>query len=183
MPPTVVELRSPESSVRLRTVGLAHPRPVVATAATTADLPPELAATLAPVLQGLLRSAARNDALVVTGGTDSGVIHLLGTASAAAQPPPMLVGVAPEGCVARTGSGDGRPGLEPHHAVVLLVPGSAWGVETPVLSRLVASVSKDLVGVCVVVGGGDVARLEVTEHLARGRTVVVLRGSGRLADE
>jgi hypothetical protein len=37
--------------------------------------------------------------------------------------------------------------------------------------------------VLLLAGGGDVTRAELVEHLTHGRTVVVLAGSGRLADE
>ena len=185
MAPTVVHLQ-PGDVPRLRTLGLSSSHPVVAVFGSTAALAPELGAALAPSMRALLQAAADHDAVVVTGGTDSGIFHLLGTCVAGVQPTPLLVGVAPAGRIRSTPSsddGDGLAGIEPHHRTVVLAPGARWGDETGVLSLLVSAVSKDLIAVGVLVGGGDVTRVELREHLSRGRPVIVLRGSGRLADE
>jgi hypothetical protein len=94
MGPRVVRLRRGDVRPQLRTLGLTEPHPVAAVFGTTSDLPPELSASLAPVFRALRQAAADNDALVVTGGTDAGVFHVLGVSTVGVRPAPILIGVA-----------------------------------------------------------------------------------------
>jgi hypothetical protein len=90
---------------------------VLAVVGTTNDLEPALAEMLFPFLVAAVRSAARAKAVIVTGGTDSGVFHLLGLALAAAQErPSAVVGVAPGALVGdgETAANDGRTPIDPH---------------------------------------------------------------------
>jgi hypothetical protein len=161
-----------------RTIGLPTGRPVVALAATTAELDEPLAGRLTAILRAVAAVLAAQRAVVVTGGTDAGVIRLLGNAVAEQLPGTLLVGVCPEAVV---DAGDLQ--LEPHHDVSVLVPGQRWGDETATLSRVVDAVAAGMPAVGLLIGGGDVARAELDEHLQRGRPVLLLAGSGRLADQ
>ncbi|WP_051274550.1 SLATT domain-containing protein [Cellulomonas sp. URHD0024] len=182
MGPTLV--RVPQGGrLRPRDLGVPSGRPVVALFGSTNPLEPELAATLAPLVRELLLGTALRRGVVVTGGTDAGVFALAGASSLAVRPAPPLVGVAPAALV---DSGDVQGGvpLEPHHHAVALVAGTDWGDELPAISDLVDAVAgRRQVVVCVLVGGGPVSRTELREHLRRGRTVLVVAGSGRLADD
>ncbi|MDP9219621.1 MAG: hypothetical protein M3P23_03675, partial [Actinomycetota bacterium] len=62
--------------------------------------------------------------LVVDGGTDAGVMQLIGQARAAEDAAFILMGVAAAGTVAHAGQEDPSADteLEPNHSVVLLVP-------------------------------------------------------------
>ena len=123
--------------------------------------------------------------MIVTGGTDAGVFHLLGLAlSSAPERPAAVVGVAPAREVAaEAGSaGPDAVALAPGHDGFVLTPGT-WGDETPVLSRLVSAVAGGRPAVMLLVGGGAATVTELVEHLRQQRAVVVLEGSGRLADQ
>ncbi|MEZ0449159.1 SLATT domain-containing protein [Cellulomonas sp. ICMP 17802] len=184
MGPVLVPVRG-GALPRRREIGVSGAHPVLAVFGSTARLEPELARSLAPALREVLRSAAARGAVVVTGGTDAGVFRLLGAAAAALPTAPRLVGVAPAGRVRGQGAPDGDPDqadLEPHHDVAVLVPGDRWGDEVPTISALMSAVARRHPAVALLVGGGDVSRAEVREHLRRDRPVVVLAGSGRLAD-
>ena len=128
----------------------------------------------------------RQAAIVVDGGTDSGVMRLIGRARSAAGARFPLVGVAAAGTVVISGdsgptSPDAAP-LEPHHTLFLLVPGTEWGDEAQWISNVASVVSGSHPSVTVLINGGQVAYADAEGSLALGRPVVVLAGTGRTAD-
>jgi hypothetical protein len=179
-------LTSPDQAVARRRLGVQRAHPVLAVVGTTAPLEPALAQRLMPYLRAAVETAAEAGAVVVTGGTDSGVFHLLSLAlaSSGAQPP-AVVGVAPGALVDSDGSPlvDDQAPIDPRLTALVRVPGQEWGDETGTLSRVVGSIAGDRPVVVLLAGGGEVARTEVIEHLLERRSLVVLRGSGRLADQ
>jgi len=147
------------------------------------DVAPRLSELFA---RGLLPAAEDTRATVIDGGTASGVMALIGQAIAQRDHGTVLVGVAPSAKVGFPGRppGEDAVSLEPNHSHFVLTEGADWGDETKTMfslaERLVAG-SANPVG--VVVGGGDVARSELLEMVRRGWPVVVISGSGGLADE
>jgi len=127
----------------------------------------------------------RRDAVVIDGGTDSGVMRSIGRARAQLGGRFPLVGVAAEGTVVGPDGESASPdaaGLEPNHTLFLIVPGSQWGDEAPWIADVATAVAGDRTSVTLLVNGGQVAYTDVTRSLDRGRPVVVLAGSGRTAD-
>jgi hypothetical protein len=187
-------LATPASPIRRARLGVRHDVPVLALAGTTVDLDGGVAERLLPALKVAVAVTAARHAAVVTGGTDAGVFHLFGLAlSSAPARPRVVIGVVPDGPVAETtsrpdrpatggGAPDGAAAVDPQLTALVRVPGAHWGDETAELSRLVGDVAGSQPAVVLLAGGGDVTRAELVEHLARGRAVVVLAGSGRLAD-
>lgn len=135
--------------------------------------------------QALLPAVASRQAVVVDGGTDSGVMQLLGRARAAAGARFPLVGVAAEKKVILPGDnaepGDRAP-LEPNHSHFLLVPGSSWGDESPWLSRVATEIAGSAPSATILINGGEIAFQDVANSLAAHRPVVVIAGTGRTAD-
>ena len=142
-------------------------------------------------MQTVLRTAVfpvldRCDAAVVDGGTDSGVMRIVGQvrSSTGAQFP--LVGVAAEGTVIVPGrvepSADDAVPLEPHHTYVVLVPGDSWGDESPWLADVAAAIAADHPSVTLVVNGGAITYDDINRSIAHHRPVLVLAGTGRTAD-
>jgi SLOG in TRPM, prokaryote len=128
----------------------------------------------------------RHAAIVVDGGTDSGVMRLIGRARSAAGAGFPLVGVAAAGTVVVPGSDgptlpDAAP-LEPHHTLFFLVPGEEWGKEAPWISDIASLVAGSGPSVTVLINGGQIAYSDAEGSLAKGRPVVVLAGTGRTAD-
>ena len=135
--------------------------------------------TLAPLAQSL-------GASVFDGGTDAGVMRLMGQARAENCGDFPLIGVAAVGTVALPGAKVSRTSqatLEPNHTHFLLVPGSKWGDESPWLSRAAGAMANGSPSVTVLVNGGETAWEDVSESVKAGRPVVVVDGSGRVADE
>ncbi len=117
--------------------------------------------------------------VIVSGGTRAGLFALLGEALDDGRFVGPVIGVVPVGEVTRP---DATP-LEPHHTHALLVGGRTWGEETPTMLELCAELDGRGPVVVVLAGGGRVARLELDGHRRARRAVVVLAGTGRLADQ
>lgn len=132
---------------------------------------------LAPLAEAL-------NAVVIDGGTDTGVMRMIGQARTAMEATFFLLGVAPASKVSlpEQSSFDGEP-LEPNHTHFVLTPGTKWGDESPWISAIASMLAVDRGSVTVLINGGEVSLLEVTESLRAGRPVAVIAGSGRLADE
>jgi hypothetical protein len=171
-------------------LGLAPARGVVVLNGGTEEVADSLRDRLSDVLAEGLAAVARTEGLtLVTGGTDAGAFALLG-AALEDERPPACVGVAVSDLVARptaappgAGSEDERVPLEPHHTHFVLAEGSQWGDETPTLLALLGALDRDVPTVVVIAGGGEVTRREAVGHARAGRPLIVLKGSGRFADE
>lgn len=119
----------------------------------------------------------RLDAVVVDGGTDGGVMQVAGRARDAVGARFPLVGVV----VAEAMRVDDVP-LEPHHTHTLLVPGSAWGEESPWLAGVASAVAGGQPSATLVVNGGSITYDDIAHSLAADRPIVVIAGTGRTAD-
>jgi hypothetical protein len=141
----------------------------------------------------IARTADVLDAAIICGGTDIGVMSAIGIARGRSGFQFPLVGIAPEGIVTwpegpRGGNllptGREREQLEPHHSHFILVPGNEFGDETRWISRAATMIATARYkSVTVLVNGGQVSRMDVEEGLAAERPLIVLSGTGRLADE
>ncbi|MGE5262758.1 MAG: SLATT domain-containing protein [Acidobacteriota bacterium] len=177
--------------------------------------------------RGILRAANATQAIIIDGGTDAGVMRLMGLAREGRSLKTALIGVAPRGAVSVPGdapTADGVP-LEPNHTHFVLVPGTQFGTESPVIvelaetlikpkpakstppgaeaiispsngaqsaSQLPKAQSKTAVGPAdeksaleVLIGGNreGVAKTDVLLAVRRGFPIVVIAGSGGLADD
>jgi hypothetical protein len=169
-----------------RALNVPDARGVVVLNGGTLDLPSEIEARLAPLLAEGLAKVVREERLTaITGATDAGVFALFG-AGLKDRGSAASIGVAPAELVTWPGrasvAGDAAP-LEPHHTHFVLTDGDEWGTELSTVTRLTALLAGEGLSVMVLAGGGDVARLELAAHSAAGREVIVLGGSGRLADD
>jgi hypothetical protein len=133
--------------------------------------------------------AEQNAAVVIDGGTDAGVMALMGQARAKLGGTFPLLGVAASGTIdldltlgRSTESGYQAP-LEPHHSHFLLVPGDNWGDEALWISDVATALADPARCVTVLVNGGPIARDDVRHSLDAKRPVLVVAGTGRLADE
>ncbi|MFN2606397.1 MAG: hypothetical protein ABR511_00675 [Acidimicrobiales bacterium] len=172
------ETAGPELVARL---GLPVARATVVVNGATGEPRADLADGLADAIGGVADLAVAHDLTVLTGGTDAGIFSVLGAAMAGRSAP--LVGVVPAGAVTWPGEVGAGPGLEPHHSHFVAVTGDRWGDETPTLLALAAALGARAPSAAVVVGGGACTRDEARGHLRAGRPVLVVAGSGGVADE
>ena len=123
----------------------------------------------------------RIGAMVVDGGTDSGIMRAIGRARSDADAHFPLIGVASAGTVRSPGDG-GEADVDPHHTHIVLVPGHDWGDESPWLSEVASALTTGHRSATLLVNGGEIAYADVHHSLRKGRPVIVLAGSGRTAD-
>ncbi|MEJ2885146.1 hypothetical protein [Actinomycetospora aeridis] len=168
----------------LRDAGLAGGRPVVVLVGGAGGMDDAAVQLVADVLAAAVLPVLGDTGAVVDGGTDAGVMRAAGRAVRDHRA--ALVGVAAEGTVAPpagSSTEDGAPAPERGHTHLLLVPGDEWGDESPWIDRVAAAIADGHPSVTVLANGGGIAAEDVERGLARGRPVVVLAGTGRLADE
>lgn len=145
--------------------------------------------------QGLVAAVRRAGASTVDGGTDSGVMALAGAARARAGGGYPAVGVVAGGTIRWPGGPPGpaadsdpagdadRAELGPGHSHFVVVDGARWGDESPWIPRVARALAGSAPSVTVLVNGCPIAMEDVRNSLADGRPVIVVRGTGRLADE
>ena len=141
------------------------------------------------VEDGIARFASEHQLTVIDGGTESGVMRMIGQARAKHNGNFTLIGVAPEGRVSYPGrdNADGDAMLDQHHSHFILVNSNEWGGESHVIVNLTHAITdnqKPALG--ILINGGKVAERDV--YLATSKTepritIFVLEGSGRTADK
>jgi hypothetical protein len=175
-----------EIATALAGAGLRLDREVIVLVGGAGTMGEEAVETVTQVLRDeVVPLAERRDAVVIDGGTDSGVMQVIGRARSELGGRFPLIGVAAEGTVLVPGAGTPSPDaarLEPNHTLFLLVPGSQWGDEAPWMMDVAGVVAGRRSSVTVLVNGGQIAYTDVEASLRTGRPVVVLAGSGRTAD-
>ena len=120
----------------------------------------------------------REGPVIISGGTDAGLFGLLGDVLGDLGLGGPVIGVVPAGKITRP---NGTP-LEPHHTHVLLVDGAAWGDETPTMLALCRELDRRGPVVALIAGGGAQTMIEIDGHRVDHRPVIILTGTGRLAD-
>lgn len=138
--------------------------------------------------RNIARIAADAGALIMDGGTQAGVMAIMGQAIAARGYQSPLLGVAPAAKVTYPGGPPGNPAqagapLEPNHSYFVLVAGREWGDETDTFYELAESLAGARKVVTILVNGGPIATTELLASVRRGWPIIVMAGTGRLADE
>lgn len=132
------------------------------------------------------------NAVIICGGTDMGVMAEIGQRRKRNGYKFPLIGVAPEELVTWPGGpsstrflwwGKQRWQLEPHYSHFILVPGSQFGDESPWIVDAATILSRGQKSVTVLINGGEVSQKDIDLSLEKDRPVIVLSGTGRLADK
>jgi SLOG in TRPM, prokaryote len=124
--------------------------------------------------------------LIIDGGTQSGVMAMMGEAFARDGRESRLLGIAPAGKVTYPGApsdasiGDGAP-LDPNHSHFVLVESDEWGGETRTMFKLAAAFNVTVA--TILINGGQIAGNEALQSVRNGWPVLVVESSGRFADE
>jgi hypothetical protein len=156
------------------------------------DIEKQHAMVTAKAIQTVSMLAEDMKALIISGGTDMGVMAEIGRARWKNHCKFPLMGITLEELAAWPGSprstkflgwGKQRWQLEPHHSHFILVPGSQFGDEAPWIVEAATLLSKGHSSVTILINGGEISRKEVELSLEHDRPVIALRRTGRLADE
>jgi hypothetical protein len=197
---TAVRVDQPSDlSAALAALGLHAPRLVVVLIGGAGLMDARDLDRLRPLFErGLVPVAGRLGVVVIDGGTDSGVMHLIGRARTRAEARFPLVGVPAVGTVRFPGKHLGarrrwrlgkhlgarrRWPLDAHHPHFMLVPGAEFGDEAPWIARVATELAGGRPSVTVLVNGGEIAYTDVECSLHAGRPVLAIAGSGRTADQ
>jgi hypothetical protein len=171
----------------LDALGIAPPRSVILLFGGASGLDDSRKAHLATLFaDGVTPVAAELGALIIDGGTQSGVMAIMGEAVAQSHATVQLLGIAPKGKITNpeiAGASKIPEGasLEPNHSHFVLVESNEWGGETTTMLELARGFNAPIVA--ILVNGGTVAADEALRSVRNGWELLVIEGSGRFADE
>jgi len=179
--------RDTSAKAILDALEIASPHAVILLFGGAAGLDNSRKAHLATLFaDGVTPVAAQLGALIIDGGTQSGVMAMMGEAVAARPGTCQLLGVAPKGKITNpeiagaSKISDGAS-LEPNHSHFVLVESNRWGGETAMMLELARAFNAPTVA--ILVNGGEIARKEALQSVRNGWRLLVIEGSGRLGDE
>lgn len=133
---------------------------------------------------GLARFAQHYQVMIADGGTHAGGVKAIGQSRHTIQGTFPLVGVAVTQTVTYPGGPLKTPNrwlLNPYHSHFLLVKADIFSAESPLLMGL--AIARPVPALAIIVNGGDIVREESLVHAKNKTPLVVLKGSGRFADE
>jgi hypothetical protein len=171
----------------LNALEIASPRAVILLFGGAAGLDDSRKAHLATLFaDGVTPVAAELGALIIDGGTQSGVMAIMGEAVARSPGTFQLLGIAPKGKISHPEIADASAvsdgaALEPHHSHFVLVESAEWGGETGKMLELGRAFNAPIVA--ILVNGGAIAADETLQSVRNGWPLLVVEGSGRFADE
>jgi SLOG in TRPM, prokaryote len=178
--------RTADLPTALTALGLGGPRPAVVLVGGADGLDRAEQDRLYPlVARGIAPVAEDHGAVVIDGGTDAGIMRLIGQVRDDLRARFPLIGVAAAGTVVLPGAEPERPDaapLEPRHTHFVLVPGNDWGAEAPWISRVATALADGMPTATVLINGGEIAFADVAESLDQARPVIAVPGTGRTAD-
>jgi hypothetical protein len=171
----------------LKTLNVAQPNALLMVFGGAKGLEDSRKARLAELFTSAVApTAAELGVLVIDGGTQSGVMAMMGEALARDGRESQLLGIAPAGKVTYPGGpshaniGDGAP-LEPNHSHFVLVESDEWGSETGTMFKLAETLNVAVA--TMLINGGHIAESEALRSVRNGWPLLVVEGSGRFADE
>jgi hypothetical protein len=183
----VMAPRDASAQAILDALEITSPRAVILLFGGTAGLDHSRKAHLATLLSdGVTPVAAELGALIIDGGTQSGLMAMIGEAVARYPGTCQLLGIAPKGKITlpEVAGGpdvsDGAP-LEPNHSHFVLVESDEWGAETGKMLDLARAFNAPVVA--ILVNGGAIAADEALQSVRNGWPLLVIEGSGRFADD
>ncbi|GAB3275577.1 hypothetical protein [Kineosporia babensis] len=185
--PEVAQVNDCDEAARvLSGWGVAESRPVLVCVGGAQGLEDERQNAVRRLLsEHVLPVLERRGAVVVDGGTNAGLMRLLGEAAVVSRTAVPLIGVAAAGTVLLPG----RPALiedaaepDPNHTGLLLFPGAQWGDEVPWIDDVAALIAGACPSATLMINGGEIAYRDVQTSVSAGRPVVAVAGTGRAAD-
>ncbi len=171
----------------IKSLGVRQPETIIISLGGAKDLDTDKIAKLTHMYsRGVADAAEDLDALIIDGGTDSGVMAMMGQSLRNRKKKLALLGIAPEGKILLSDSQvpdeTGRYPLEPHHSFFMLAKSNEWGGETDLMVEVAKSFSFKAQVVVVLANGGENAKIEMLRCVREGWPIIILKDSGRFAD-
>jgi len=162
----------------------------VAGGAINLDTSPTLTSRLQQLCsRGIAESAAQIGADIIDGGTNTGIMKMIGQGIADRGYRSRLIGIAPDKMVRFPEKQDKEDEesselveLDKNHSHFVLVDAAKWGDESNIMCSLATAMSNNTPVITLLINGGNLACNEVLESVRRGWPIIVVSGSGRLAD-
>jgi hypothetical protein len=182
----VTTSRGTPMATLIKSLEIAPPKTLILLIGGADKLDEQLTSRLTQLFsRGIARAAADAEALIIDGGTQAGVMQIMGQSVVDRGRKSSLLGVAPAGKVTYPGgppvAGNDSAPLDPNHSHFVLVDGNEWGSETGTLFEVAAGFNVPVLA--ILVNGGTIAKDELLQSVRRNWPVIVIEGSGRLADE
>jgi hypothetical protein len=180
-----VEATAPEI---IGALGLESPAVLLLMVGGGEKMPKDVDSYLAQMLsRGVARALADtpSSTLVIDNGLNKGAAALMGQGVADRGQKTTLLGIAPASKVTWPGgpTGEGRSELEPHHPCFILTDGREWGDETETMFAVAAALANPKAVATVLINGNDVTKKQLLQGVRQKWPLVILKGSGGLADE
>jgi hypothetical protein len=169
----------------IRVLGLEH-RPSLFITGGASGMAAEDIRRTEEIVGAIADFAVENQITVIDGGTESGVMQMMGEARRQRKGAFTLVGVSPGPKISYPGhlNPGAEAELEDSHSAFVLVDTPEWGGESEMLVRLPKALAAPQHVVCgVLINGGKIAAQDVIFAVSRELPILVLEGSGRFADE
>lgn len=141
------------------------------------------------IMDTVAKFAQEHKAVIIDGGTESGVMQMIGDSRQRGKHTFPLIGVTPLNKISYPGykNPNEEAFLEDSHSHFVLVDGENWGDESNLIVRLTHEMGHHdkLPAIGILINGGQIAMHEV--YLASTTDMkmpmIILEGSGRAADE
>ncbi|QBD79540.1 hypothetical protein EPA93_27605 [Ktedonosporobacter rubrisoli] len=173
----------------LEALELEYPAPLIMIAGGAGNFAGQYAALLTHLgTESIVPAAVEAGAVIIDGGSHVGIMQVMGQALLRHGQRRPLLGVAPTGLVTYPG----RPSsalteelvsLDPHHSHFVLVEGNKWGCETEMMYALGRAIAREKGALTLLANGGSIALDEALTTVRHGWPLLVIEGSGRLADD
>ena len=161
-------------------LGLAHPNPVIVLVGGAGGIEPQDQAAVQQAIKIVSKLAEETGSTIIDGGTQAGVMREIGKQRMQNEYSFPLVGVLPDGKLINR---DPLSILESNHTQFFLIPGYQWGDESAWIAKIATSMAGNANSVTILVNGGNISKKDVEFGLKENRPTVIMRGTGRLANE
>ncbi|PJF21953.1 MAG: hypothetical protein CUN56_08460 [Phototrophicales bacterium] len=171
----------------LRRLGFQQHRPTIFISGGASNMSEDDLTLTERIIEGVAQFADEHNIVIIDGGTEAGIMKMVGDTRHRLGLNFPLIGVSPLGRVEFPGyhNPNQQAQLEDNHTHFVLVDAGEWGTESPFILQLTHALSGDKPAVGVLINGGKIAMQEVylASTMTRKLGVIVLEGSGRAADE
>ncbi len=124
--------------------------------------------------------AEETSSAIIDGGTQFGVMLEIGRQRKQNNYSFPLIGTLPVGKFTQK---EPQAILEHNHTHFILAPGDQWGDESIWIAKIGTILSRNKKSITILINGGEVSKIDIKCSLMENRTTIIIRGTGRLADE